>query len=358
MALTSNHRGTSRAPAPSTYAVDDTEDVNLETEEGDSEQMFGSNDGEVKNPYLWIMKTHAPRGGQEGREKKIHLLVHLLSATNAKTGYTVGLKPKAKEICIRQCIGIEHILWGEAARGILPSADVKDEFEKECAKATVNFTEIPNQMQRVEFPFALLSVERKKPFYVALDTNPNGTFCGLYIRIKVDWVDTVRESAGDDYTQLRSPVKPGSFYSNYPTATATATPTTSNTSQAEEIAMLKMLLGRFGVSGAVPVDRFPGACVAEANIVRPAWPTPKHIPSPPRKPQSTSRRSDRKPSAEKDPIPGGTKLFGSMFDSVKKGIFSPSMNTLPTETTPSDPEDSDVSFGDDNSDIETLYQEK
>eukprot|EP00979_Chaetoceros_neogracilis_P000996 scaffold191_cov273-Chaetoceros_neogracile.AAC.11 len=52
-------------------------------------------------------------------------------------------------------------------------------------------------------------------------------------------------------------MKQGAFYSSNAT---TATPTTSNTSQAEDLAALKELLGKLGVSGAdVPLDKFPGA---------------------------------------------------------------------------------------------------
>ncbi len=172
-----------------------------------SEQIFGSNEGYISLPFYCVLKTRppAPDPPELGRIKKVHVIMNLLSGTtHVKDGYTVGLAPKTSEIKIEHCHGIEEAFWGDTSRQILPY-DVKDTVQDQVSSYTKNFTQIPNQIQTMAFPFPLSAIECKKPFSHNLDPRiSTGVYTGLYIRACVDWIDNVKASAGKDFFEITS----------------------------------------------------------------------------------------------------------------------------------------------------------
>ena len=199
-------------------------------EEDGSDVCFGSNVGQVNLPFIWSKVTHPPEGEEEGRTQKVHIVLQLLSGTHAKMGYLVHCKPKSNSITIEHQKGLDNIFWGPSGRGLVPEGVARDTMASHCSETTNNFTEIPNQVQIIEFPFLLTSILKKKPFYVKVHDGPAGKYLGLYICAKIDWTDHQAAGAGDEYTELMSPVgvTPGggtssSFYN--------VTPAVSNVSK-------------------------------------------------------------------------------------------------------------------------------
>jgi hypothetical protein len=187
--------------------------------EDDTEACYGSNLGTVQLPYTYTKVTHPPEGDEiMGRMKKVHLVIHLLSGTHAKMGYTVSCPPKGNRIIITHQKGMEYVFWGHTGRAMVPVGVARDQLTLACSVMTTNFTNISRQVQIIEFPFAIDKVLKKKPFFVNTGNGPGQQFLGLYICAKVDWTDIEAEGAGDDYIELHSPVpKPNnanSFYGN------------------------------------------------------------------------------------------------------------------------------------------------
>jgi hypothetical protein len=212
-------------------------------EQEGSDVSFGSNLGQVNLPYIWSKVTHPPEGEEEGRTQKVHIVLQLLSGTHAKMGYLVHCRPKSNSITIEHQKGLDSIFWGPSGRGLVPAGVARDTMASHCSETTNNFTEIPNQVQIIEFPFALTSILKKKPFFVKVHDGPAGKYLGLYICAKIDWVDQQAAGAGDEYTELLSPAGAtplggtSSYYnttpavSNVSTRPAGGTPATPNYSK-------------------------------------------------------------------------------------------------------------------------------
>jgi hypothetical protein len=202
------NRATTRQPSFSfghAYHDADDEEELVADEEDSNEFIYGSNEGVVQLPYVFVKVTHPPEGDETGRTKKVHLIVHLISGTHAKMGYSVSCPPKGRHIIIAHQKGLENVFWGPTGRAMVPSGVAQDQMTLACAAMTTNFTLIPRQEQEIEFPFALDRILKKKPFFVNTGNGPGQQFLGLYICAKVDWTDVEAEGAGDDYVELRSP---------------------------------------------------------------------------------------------------------------------------------------------------------
>lgn len=207
------------------------EDVAGDDREDDSVAVYGSNDGVLQLPYIYTRVTHPPEGDEMGRTKKVHLVIHLLSGTHAKMGYTVSCAPKGNEIIVTHQKGMESIFWGHTGRAMVPAGIARDQLTLACSTMTTNFTNVPRQVQTIEFPFAIDKILTKKPFFVNAGNGPGQQFLGLYVCAKVDWTDVEAECAGDDYTELRSPDphmnSPNPFY-NYRDSASSSTEYASN----------------------------------------------------------------------------------------------------------------------------------
>lgn len=204
------HRATSRISSSFGKAyrdIDDEEEEGMGTDEDydDERLQYGSNGGIIQLPYIYVKVTHAPEGDETGRMKKLHLILHLISGTHAKMGYSVSCPPKGHKIIITHQKGLENIFWGHTGRAMVPAGVAQDQLTLACAAMTTNFTIIPQQQQVIEFPFPLERILKKKPFFVNTGNGPGQQFLGLYICAKVDWVDVEADGAGDEYIELHSP---------------------------------------------------------------------------------------------------------------------------------------------------------
>lgn len=323
-----------RAPAEE-YEDDEEESL------GSNEIQFGSNEGEVALPMIWCQVTHPPEGDDNRRTKKVHILMQMLSGTDAKTGYAVDHEPKSNELVFALQKGNETVMWGDAGRVIIEDPFASETMKMNSAEATNNFTEIPQQIQRLKFPFILDRVLKKRPFFIKVNDGPAGNYLGLYVQAKIDWDDKEEASAGDDFYEVKSPLsttKTARFYNNKSSATLSkpAPPPTAafhgESSASEEglsdRAMLKLLLQKMNLQDEeIQFDN---------NIARTTNITPRSV------------KKKKSVAAKK---PNGTNLVNHFLNSISK-------KTAATEGTSGD-EDDDISYENDETvEVQEIYTDK
>ena len=178
-------------------------------------QTFGSNGGTVMMPYYWALATHPPAAYEVRRTKKVHLIIQLLSGTRCPDGYSVYCPPKGREIFIsHQSPRVKKFFWGPKILQMVPKGVARNSYQYEVAEHTVNFTNIPNQVQRIEFPFAIDSLIKKQPFMIKIHHGASGVFLGLYIIAKLNWTDEIATGC-EDYVELAfSAEDEGRWYDN------------------------------------------------------------------------------------------------------------------------------------------------
>lgn len=186
----------------------DGDDDDDEQNENAVDTTFGSNNGCVVLPYVWVCLIHPPANGERGRSKRVHLLMQFLSGTGPQ-GYTVGVKGSSLTFAHQK--GVEHIFWGKYGRSAAPKGIVRDGFSLIASDITNNFTSVPSQNMIVTFPFRLTSITKRKNFSV--EVQPGCPFLGTYLEIRVDWIDEEAEQSGGEFFNIGSPL-PGksSFY--------------------------------------------------------------------------------------------------------------------------------------------------
>ena len=168
-------------------------------------ETFGSNEGAVVMPYYWRVTTHPPADGEVGRTKKVHLIVQLLSCTIPSDGYSVFCPPKGQEIIISLTHSkVQAAFWGPQSRKALSKGLARDSMQEAAAEYTTNFTDVPTETQRIEFPFVLDSIVMNRPLGIRLFDQKAGIYLGLYVCAKLDWTDTTAAAAGEDLFELES----------------------------------------------------------------------------------------------------------------------------------------------------------
>lgn len=266
-----------------TYTNDNEQQEDEAGDEDAEKGLSGCNEGTVQLPYVYVKVTHPPETeNEQGRTKKVHVLLQLLSGTDAQKGYSVRVPPKDNKIIIIHQKGTEDIFWGQTGREVVPAGIAHDQVAKVCYEITKNYTSLPKQEQVIEFPFVLTKVLRKKPFFVNTGNGPGQQFLGLYISAQVDWTDVEAEGAGEDYTQIMSPPQSANSYyarankpfdqhstvppantaphaphrmpvSGVPTGAVRTAPNVANKTgsdiSSEEAQLLKILLSRLNVNG-------------------------------------------------------------------------------------------------------------
>ena len=180
-----------------------------------TESFFMSNDRTVQLPYQVHLLTHPPVD-ETGRKKYAHVLLHLLSGTHQKDGYSVGCEPKGRILFVHLQKGeLKKVFWGEPGRIIVRDPIAQEKIALNCAQETRGFTDITEQSQEIVFPFEIRRVLKPRPFWVSVHNGPSGNFLGLYIKLEVDWNDCVADTTGEDYAEIFSPQEnDGSFYSS------------------------------------------------------------------------------------------------------------------------------------------------
>lgn len=192
------------------------------------ESFFMSNEGSVQLPFQVHLLTHPP-ADETGRKKYAHVLVHLLSGTHQKDGYSVGCEPKGKILYIHhQKGGLQKVFWGEPGRIIVRDPIAQDKIALNCAQETRGFTDITDQVQEIEFPWEVRRVLKPRPFWVTIHDGPSGKFLGLYVKLEVDWNDNVAATTGDDYQEIFSPMDNNATFYSSDSRFATAPPETKS----------------------------------------------------------------------------------------------------------------------------------
>lgn len=328
----------------SSARAEEYEDDEEESLVGSNEILFGTNEGQVELPMIWSLVTHPPEGDDNRRTKRVHILMQMLSGTDAKTGYAVDHEPKSNELVFVLQKGNEEVMWGDSGRVVIKDRFASDSMKMNSAEATNNFTEIPQQIQRLKFPFTLDRVLKKQPFFVKVNNGPAGNYLGLYVVAKIDWDDKEEASAGDDFYEVQSPLsyatKTAKFYDNKssvnpskpappPTAAFHGEPSASEEEGLSDRAMLKLLLQKMNLQGEdIHFDN---------NIARTSNITPRSV-----------KQKKKSVVAKK---PSGTNLVNHFLSSTSK-------KTTATENTSGD-EDDDISYGNDESvEVEEIYTDK
>ena len=99
---------------------------------------------------IWCQVTHAPEAGDNRRTKKVHILMQMLSGTDAKTGYAVDHEPKSNELVFALQKGNETVMWGDAGRVIIEDPFAAESMKMNSAEATNNFTRDPPANPKTE----------------------------------------------------------------------------------------------------------------------------------------------------------------------------------------------------------------
>ena len=385
------NRATSSQPTQNFRHTHTNDHRQQEDEAGDEDAeqgLSGCNEGTVQLPYVYVKVTHPPETeNEQGRTKKVHVLLQLLSGTNAQRGYSVRVPPKDNKIIIAHQKGTEGIFWGQTGREVVPAGIAQDQVAQVCSEITKNYTELPKQEQVIEFPFVLTKVLRKKPFFVNTGNVPGQQFLGLYISAQIDWTDVEAEGAGEDYTQIMSPPQSANSYyarpkpsdhstvppantaprapprapvSGAPTgAVGTASNVANNTgpdlSSEEEAQLLKILLARLNVNGNVHAMGKEAVNTYASSYNT----TPTRTKTPTRNPPS-SRTPNPPPSSNN--IASRSVPVRSLNTALSKGksifkmaLFSPPQeNDHGTEET-SDLDESYISYDDDVENADEVY---
>ncbi|GFH50531.1 predicted protein [Chaetoceros tenuissimus] len=331
-----------QAPPAEEYEADFEEE---ESSDSTNELLFGTNEGQVTLPLLWCQVTHPPQGDDNRRTKRVHILMQMLSGTDAKTGYAISNEPKSNELVFALQKDNEEVMWGDAGRVIIEDRFAAESMKMHSAEATNNFTEIPKQEQRLVFPFILDRVLQKKPFYVKVNDGPAGNYLGLYVVAKVDWDDKEAASAGDDFYEVKSPLgnnKTANFYHNKSSVTpskpaASAFRGQSSAASSEndlsdlDSRMLQALLRKLNIQHEDIM--FDDSIAKTSNI------TPRSV------------KQKKKSVAAKKPVPG-TNLVNHFLNSIPSSLGK---KTQATEATSGD--EDGLSYEEDDESVQEVYRD-